>query len=135
MERGALPASKVERGCHLAYTIGVDFGTLSGRAVLVHVETGEELASAVKEYRHAVIDTVLPKRVISCRGTGRCRIRLITLKSWKQPFRLYSNRRTLNRKTLSGSVLILRHVRSCQLTVQGSRYACCRNMKRSRTAM
>jgi L-ribulokinase len=45
----------------LAYTIGVDFGTLSGRAVLVHVETGEELASAVKEYRHAVIDTVLPK--------------------------------------------------------------------------
>lgn len=45
----------------MAYTIGVDFGTLSGRAVLVHVETGEELASAVKEYRHAVIDTVLPK--------------------------------------------------------------------------
>jgi len=45
----------------LAYTIGVDFGTLSGRAVLVHVETGEELASAVKEYRHAVIDTALPK--------------------------------------------------------------------------
>lgn len=29
--------------------------------MLVHVETGEELASAVKEYRHAVIDTVLPK--------------------------------------------------------------------------
>ncbi|MDO7345800.1 ribulokinase [Bacillus stercoris] len=45
----------------MAYTIGVDFGTLSGRAVLVHVQTGEELASAVKEYRHAVIDTVLPK--------------------------------------------------------------------------
>ncbi|MBG9769008.1 ribulokinase [Bacillus vallismortis] len=45
----------------MAYTIGVDFGTLSGRAVLVHVETGEELAAAVKEYRHAVIDTVLPK--------------------------------------------------------------------------
>ncbi|MCY9373691.1 ribulokinase [Bacillus spizizenii] len=45
----------------MTYTIGVDFGTLSGRAVLVHVETGEELASAVKEYRHAVIDTVLPK--------------------------------------------------------------------------
>ncbi|ARV47020.1 ribulokinase [Bacillus subtilis] len=45
----------------MAYTIGVDFGTLSGRAVLVHVQTGEELAVAVKEYRHAVIDTVLPK--------------------------------------------------------------------------
>lgn len=45
----------------MAYTIGVDFGTLSGRAVLVHVQTGEELAAAVKEYRHAVIDTVLPK--------------------------------------------------------------------------
>ncbi|MBV5123119.1 ribulokinase [Bacillus halotolerans] len=45
----------------MAYTIGVDFGTLSGRAVLVHVKTGEELAAAVKEYPHAVIDTVLPK--------------------------------------------------------------------------
>ncbi|MEH7691573.1 hypothetical protein V7190_19755, partial [Bacillus velezensis] len=32
----------------MAYTIGVDFGTLSGRAVLVNVRTGEEIASAVK---------------------------------------------------------------------------------------
>ena len=30
------------------YSIGIDFGTLSGRALLVNVETGEELAVAVK---------------------------------------------------------------------------------------
>lgn len=119
----------------MAYTIGVDFGTLSGRAVLVHVQTGEELAAAVKEYRHAVIDTVLQKRVKSCRVTGRCSTLLITSKSWKQPFRLYSNRRALTRKTLSGLELISRHVRSFLLTAAGSRYACCLNMKRSRTAM
>lgn len=119
----------------MAYTIGVDFGTLSGRAVLVHVETGEELASAVKEYRHAVIDTVLPKTGHKLPRDWALQDPADYLEVLKQPFRLYSNRRTLNRKTLSGSVLILRHVRSCQLTVQGSRYACCRNMKRSRTAM
>ena len=42
------------------YTIGVDFGTLSGRALLVNVETGEELADATLEYPHAVMDETLP---------------------------------------------------------------------------
>ncbi len=42
------------------YTIGVDYGTLSGRAVLVEVGTGKEVASAVYEYPHAVMDTQLP---------------------------------------------------------------------------
>ncbi len=41
------------------YTIGIDFGTLSGRAVLVRVSDGREMASAVLEYRHAVMDEVL----------------------------------------------------------------------------
>ncbi|MFH9671069.1 ribulokinase [Streptomyces sp. NPDC017405] len=45
------------------YTVGVDFGTLSGRAVVVRVRDGRELASAVHEYAHAVIDERLP-------GTG-----------------------------------------------------------------
>jgi L-ribulokinase len=34
------------------YAIGVDFGTLSGRAVLVELDTGNEIATAVKEYPH-----------------------------------------------------------------------------------
>ncbi|MFI6600232.1 ribulokinase [Nonomuraea sp. NPDC050536] len=44
--------------------IGVDFGTLSGRAVVVSVHDGAELGSAVHEYAHGVIDTVLPGTVL-----------------------------------------------------------------------
>ncbi len=42
------------------YVIGVDFGSLSGRAVLIEADTGVETATAVKDYTHAVIDSVLP---------------------------------------------------------------------------
>ena len=39
--------------------IGVDYGTLSGRAVVVRVRDGAELGSAVTPYRHAVMDRLL----------------------------------------------------------------------------
>jgi L-ribulokinase len=42
------------------YSIGVDFGTLSGRAVLVDVKSGEIVSQAVKEYTHGVMDRCLP---------------------------------------------------------------------------
>ncbi len=42
------------------YSIGVDYGTLSGRALLLNCETGEEVCSAVYEYPHAVMDDTLP---------------------------------------------------------------------------
>jgi L-ribulokinase len=42
------------------YAIGVDFGTLSGRAVIVEVANGKELATAVHEYSNGVIDETLP---------------------------------------------------------------------------
>jgi L-ribulokinase len=42
------------------YVIGVDFGTLSGRAVLVRVSDGVAVAGAVSEYSHGVIDEKLP---------------------------------------------------------------------------
>ena len=42
------------------YTIGIDFGTLSGRAVLVDVADGTEVATAVFDYPNGVIDHVLP---------------------------------------------------------------------------
>jgi L-ribulokinase len=38
------------------YVIGIDYGTLSGRAVVVRVSDGAELASAVHEYRHGVLE-------------------------------------------------------------------------------
>lgn len=42
------------------YSIGVDFGTESGRAVLVDVGSGKELATAIYPYKHSVIDEKLP---------------------------------------------------------------------------
>jgi L-ribulokinase len=42
------------------YAVGVDFGTESGRAVLVEVATGKEVASAVYSYHNGVIDEKLP---------------------------------------------------------------------------
>lgn len=41
------------------YTIGVDYGTLSGRAVVVRTSDGAELGSAVHEYTNAVMDQKL----------------------------------------------------------------------------
>ena len=43
------------------YTIGVDYGTESGRAVLVRLSDGAEIAEHVTPYRHGVIDERLPE--------------------------------------------------------------------------
>jgi len=43
-----------------AVVVGVDFGTLSGRALVVRVEDGAELGSAVHNYQHGVVDDRLP---------------------------------------------------------------------------
>jgi L-ribulokinase len=42
------------------YAIGLDFGTESGRAVLVDVADGREVATAIHTYGDGVIDEVLP---------------------------------------------------------------------------
>jgi L-ribulokinase len=44
----------------MKYSIGVDFGTESARAVLVNLATGEVVASAVKNYPDGVITKELP---------------------------------------------------------------------------
>lgn len=47
------------------YTIGVDYGTESGRAVLVSLSDGKEIADHVTAYPHGVIDDKLPKSEVS----------------------------------------------------------------------
>ena len=42
------------------YAIGLDYGTLSGRAVLVDVENGEVIAQHTKMYDHGVMEKSLP---------------------------------------------------------------------------
>ena len=42
------------------YTVGIDCGTLSGRALVVRVSDGHELASAEHVYEHGVITDALP---------------------------------------------------------------------------
>lgn len=42
------------------YTIGIDYGTLSGRSALVDVTDGRILATAVYDYPHGVMDAELP---------------------------------------------------------------------------
>ena len=44
-----------------AAVVGIDFGTLSGRAVVVRVADGAELGSAVHEYVHGVVEEALPE--------------------------------------------------------------------------
>ena len=44
----------------MSCTLGLDFGTLSGRAVLVDTENGAEVASAVLDYPSGAVDETLP---------------------------------------------------------------------------
>ncbi|WP_197374002.1 ribulokinase [Mycolicibacterium baixiangningiae] len=44
------------------YTVGVDFGTLSGRALVVRVGDGYEMSSAEHAYEHGVVTEALPGR-------------------------------------------------------------------------
>jgi len=44
----------------MSVVVGIDFGTLSGRAVVVRAADGEELGAAVHPYTHGVIEDALP---------------------------------------------------------------------------
>ncbi len=56
----AAAASRAAGGADERYVVGIDFGTLSGRALVVRVSDGAELATAVHEYEHGVLDEALP---------------------------------------------------------------------------
>ena len=61
-----------------AYVIGVDFGTLSARALVVRVRDGAEAGTAVSEYSHGVIDRSLdghgelPDNPVGCLDPATC---------------------------------------------------------------
>ena len=42
------------------YALGIDFGTLSARALIAEIGTGREVAAAVMDYPHGVMDNTLP---------------------------------------------------------------------------
>ncbi|MEF9972772.1 MAG: ribulokinase [Clostridia bacterium] len=42
------------------YALGIDYGTLSARALVVEIGTGRELGSATMDYPHGVMDEALP---------------------------------------------------------------------------
>ena len=42
------------------YAIGLDYGTLSVRALLLDMDSGEEAGTAVYEYPHGVVSGSLP---------------------------------------------------------------------------
>jgi L-ribulokinase len=56
-----------QRADYPRYVIGLDFGTESLRALLVNVETGEEVADTVSRYEHGVIDDTLPESSVKLR--------------------------------------------------------------------
>src|SRR5882757_3880709 len=60
----------VDGGAGDRYVVGVDYGTLSGRALVVRVADGTELGTAVHEYAHGVIDEALPTTGGGTRGAA-----------------------------------------------------------------
>lgn len=52
--------SKAKGRKGIRYVLGIDFGTLSGRALLVNADTGEEVAWADHPYKNAVVEVTLP---------------------------------------------------------------------------
>jgi len=54
----ALPQGRAM--AHRKFSLGIDFGTESGRALLVDVGTGEEVATAVYQYADGVMGRALP---------------------------------------------------------------------------
>jgi len=47
-------------GANKKYAVGVDFGTLSGRVLLVDISNGWESQAIVRDYAHGVMDETLP---------------------------------------------------------------------------
>lgn len=78
--------------------VGIDFGTLSGRVVVVRVSDGAELGTAVHEYAHAVMeDSLTAGDGRRLPRPGRCRIPTTTARCFAGPCRRPSGTRASTR--------------------------------------
>lgn len=64
------------------YAIGVDYGTQSGRAVLVDVSDGTVIAQSTKAYTHKVMEEYLAGRNQTAPRTGLFSIPWIIWRCW-----------------------------------------------------
>lgn len=55
-----MSGKKQEENVMAKYAVGVDYGTLSVRALLVNIENGEEIAASIYEYPHGVMEEHIP---------------------------------------------------------------------------
>ena len=74
----------VDRRAGGGAVIGVDFGTLSARAVVVDSATGDVLGTGTSAYQHGVSTPRCRPRVNGCRPTGRSRCPPTTSSRWWQ---------------------------------------------------
>ena len=80
------------------YAIGVDFGTLSARALVVDVETGRELGGAVMDYPTASCRNAC-RMACPCRMAGRCNTQGIIWSACGASCRKRWRRRVSTRRT------------------------------------
>ena len=117
-----------------ALVVGVDFGTLSGRAVVVRVADGAELGSAVTDYPHGVLDRTLPgsDRPAAAR-LGAAGARGLRRGAARRRARARCGPRAPTRRTSSASAPTSPPARCCRPPPTAPRCASCRSSPTGRT--
>ena len=118
-----------------AVVVGVDYGTLSGRAVVVRVRDGAELGSAVFEYPHAVISDALPSNGAALPPDWALQVPSDYVDVLKNAVPQAIAAAVSTRSTWWASVPISPHARWCRPPPTGPRCASCPSSPTGRTRM
>lgn len=90
------------------YAIGIDFGTESGRAVLIDISNGAEVSTAIYTYANGVIDETLPGTSIRLEPDTALQDPNDYLNVIKQPsLPFYRNARSIQRISLASALILL----------------------------